>query len=175
MDLMYTDAPKLFSDCTVEHMRPLTDHDLVSFSLRISDDSAVAVEEQPPEVPDIMKFNFKQADHKKMAQELSNVDWDQTLGRAGGIEEANDVLVREIVSAAERAQVPRYTDKGKLDDRKLKRLIDERKQLQKKLNKNIADMRLMHKESLKERIKVKNNEIHEFIEAKKKEERKRTP
>ena len=49
----------------------------------------------------------------------------------------------------------------------MKRLIDEREQLQKKLSKNIADLRLTHKESLTERIKVKNTEIHKFIEAKK--------
>ena len=75
-------------------------------------------------MPEITKYNFKQADQERMARELAGVDWDDKLGDANMIEEANDILVREIVSAAERAEVPKYKN-GRSTDRRLKNLLDE--------------------------------------------------
>ena len=80
LDLLYTDAPELFAECSVDILKPVTDHDLVSFPLRIPDGSTKVLEEVPPELPDIMKYNFKQADEALMAQELAAVDWDEKIG-----------------------------------------------------------------------------------------------
>ena len=172
LDLLYTNAPELFSDCTVERLKPLSDHDLVTFPLRVSDCSAETVEETPPDIPEILKYNFKQADHERMAQELSTVNWTEKLGQIDGIEDANQVLVSEIESAAERAQVPKYKVKCKTDDRKLKKLLDERKQLHKKLN-NIErkpNLRQVHLDTLKKNIEAKNLQIREFIDTRRSKE-----
>ena len=73
LDLFLTDNPFAYSPCKIVSMKPISDHNLVSFNLTIS-----AVEQSDPQsgkdIPEAATFNYFRADVEKVQQALLTTD-----------------------------------------------------------------------------------------------------
>ena len=79
------------------------------------------------DVPEISKFNLKDANRPKLQQALNNTDWDTVLGGPDEIQNANTNFVQAITNAATLAGVPRFKTKSKnVMDKKIDKLIKEK-------------------------------------------------
>ena len=112
-------------------MRPLSDHNLISFDLECNTLRAAPATANDSSQPEIAKYDFKNADHLLLANALQATDWDAILGDANEIESANDKFANAIVTAARVARVPVFTSRPPTrKDRKMNALIREKTKLE---------------------------------------------
>ena len=126
LDLVFSTQPSLFSECNSEPIDAISDHNLISFGMTCnptSDADYVC----SADVPEISKFNLKDANRPKLQQALNNTDWDTVLGGPDEIQNANTNFVQAITNAATLAGVPHFKTKSKnVMDKKVDKLIKEK-------------------------------------------------
>ena len=172
LDLVYTDCPVAFSECSVQNIKPTSDHNLVKFDLGISALKANDTQNNTTPIQEISKYNFRSANHEAMAQALQNTDWDSALGDITDIESANDNFAEAVVTAAKKANVPLYHRKSANPaENQVIALNCERSKLERQ-NAN-ASITITDKATKLTRIESINSEIQQILTNNQEEQERR--
>ena len=111
MDLVFTNKPQLFSDCSTEVLRPMSDHKLVNFSLtnstNVSGEDAGA---EAVKVPEIATFNFRNANQEELKEKLREARWNEVLRVSDdkGVETLAERFIEKIVRIAKLLKVSKF-------------------------------------------------------------------
>ena len=117
LDLVFTNQPFLFRDCTTSELKPMSDHRLVSFSMdnpvTTSDDDHAQNQEPPPE---IATFDFVSANEDALNRELNSTDWRDLLKVTPShpVTTLQSRLIDGVISAAKRATIPVFCNPSQL-------------------------------------------------------------
>ena len=117
LDLIFTNQPHLFKECSTSNIKPQSDHNLINFKMSAPKDFRTMKDPQPTiPTPQIATFNFKEADDTTFKEKLKEVDWKTTLevgeGEGKKIETLAERFTQKIVDIAIEAKVPRYKEKN---------------------------------------------------------------
>ena len=169
LDLVFTDCPASYSNCTVKSLKPMSDHNLVTFERNIKLTTTEKTTAESPLQPETSKYDFKNADQDEMARALQTTDWDTVLGDLNNIESTNERFANAIVSAAKEARVPIFKSRSRIRmDRKLENLVREKN----KLEAQITHGRITNTDEAAKstRITEINQEIQQCIDTKKQQD-----
>ena len=170
IDLVYTNSPDMFSNCTTSSVKPHSDHDLVSFNLKqlIPADGAGGDKSGLQDRPLIAQYNFGEADSDILKREMERMDWEAQLEDTHG-ESLHRRWVEGLEKIAEAAHVPKFTQKER-DAHDLERKQLKRQRLVEKLRSKM--MNIADRERIKRSVTDVNKEIQDLIDKQRSKEEK---
>ena len=86
---------------------------MVTFN--ITDTSGEDKEFENNITPEILKYNFNNADHAKMRAALNETNKDQVLGDVQNIQKTNGNFTRALIDAARKANIPLYQQRRPIE------------------------------------------------------------
>ena len=179
LDLVFTNQPHIYTECSTQLLKPQSDHKLVNFMFT----NPTTINEEDAEAssqivkPEIATFNFKNCEKEvkeKLNEEL-DMDWRRVLRitPTDRVETLSKRFIAGMVHAAKRAKVPKYPvySKEKRMSLKHEKLVEKRKTLESQASH--SDVTNRDKEEIEEKIVSINKTIqddHEQERVRKEEE-----
>jgi len=114
LDLIFTNNLEIFSDQNIQILRPITDHNIVSFKIQINSHETIAAN-LPNNIRDISLYNFKSGNQELFKEALADTPW-HNLFTPQTIETANENFNTALVQAANKAKVPKFKQKKDIND-----------------------------------------------------------
>ena len=140
LDLIFTNMPQLFGECSTSIIKPQSDHDLVHFVMANPNifNFNNSEEHQPAPVPEIATYNVHDADEEVLKKKFKEVNWREVLK----VDENNKVdtlaerFINEVLRIFKQAKVTKYKDKTdwELPRKFHQNLINRRNRCQQKMN-----------------------------------------
>jgi len=170
LDLIFTNNLEIFSDQNIQILRPITDHNIVSFKIQINSHETIAAN-LPNNIRDISLYNFKSGNQELFKEALADTPW-HNLFTPQTIETANENFNTALVQAANKAKVPKFKQKKDINDNNN---IDvpnkERNRLMEQINN--PGIRSVDKAIIVTRLEVLNKKLqNQHIEDRMREENK---
>ena len=115
LDLVFTNQPHLFGNCSTTKIKPQSDHDLVNFTM-LNPNCVIPTseEQQSMVIPEIAKFNFPAANEEELHKSIGAVKWKEVLAITPGktVDMLAETFINKVVEIAKRDKVPKFVDKN---------------------------------------------------------------
>ena len=112
LDLVFTNQPHLFGECSTSIIKPYSDHDLVNFNMVSPSCFKLtnSEDQQAAPIPEIATYNFNDGDEEVMKEKLKGVNWREVLQVSSEktVETLADTFIEEVVILAKQVRVPKY-------------------------------------------------------------------
>ena len=134
LDLIFTNKPSLFGECSTRILKPVSDHNMVKFTMENPSNIKINLPKTTGKSrTEIAKFNFAEGDHQKLKDALTSTDWTGT-NQLNPHDTTSKKIINNIIKAAKEANIPQYTDKPeRRAERANNRTLTQINQLHKKM------------------------------------------